>query len=57
MPGGIGGEADEAGEVEVGFEGEGVGGVLGGVSYGKDVTLLSDGSGCIGFGGDGRMVG
>jgi len=52
IPGGVGGEADEAGEVEVEFEGEGVGGVIGGVSY-EDVTLVSDGGGCMGFGGDG----
>jgi hypothetical protein len=50
MPGGVGGDADEAGEVDVEFDGEGVGGVIGAVSYDDDVTLLS--GGCIGFGGE-----
>jgi len=52
IPGGVGGDADEAGEVEVEFEGEGVGGVIGGVSYEEVVTLLIVGGGCIGFGGE-----
>jgi hypothetical protein len=51
IPGGVGGDADEAGEVEAEFDGEGVGGVMGGVSYDDVVTLLSGAGACTGFGG------
>jgi len=47
MPGGVGGDADEAGEVDAELEGEGVGGVIGVVSYEGGATICS---GCIGLG-------
>jgi hypothetical protein len=37
MPAGVGGDADDAGEVEVELHDEGVSGVAGGVSYDDDV--------------------
>lgn len=50
MPGGVGGDADDAGDVDGEYDGEGVSGVVGGVMY-ADEGL--GGAGITGFGGDG----
>lgn len=49
-PGGVGGEADDAGDVFVEYEGDGVSGVVGGVAYKWDPC---GGGGCDGLGGEG----
>lgn len=49
MPGGVGGDADDAGDVDGEYDGEGVSGVVGGVIY-ANVGL---GAGTTGLGGEG----
>lgn len=49
-PGGVGGDADDAGDVEGEYEGDGVSGVVGGVMYAAEGF---GGGGKMGLGGDG----